>query len=286
MSRLVPLSTEVTTIFEKCISDVKDKELKARYKSCMEEIMLDSKEYEDRMKENTANELDQKSQLGAVTKQEMINVYDYRFVKRQGRKYYDEIFMLPEHGICPYCGQGKVETLDHFFPKTKYISLVVTPSNLVPSCNACNKSKAAEQFCKIEDMPINPYFTDLHSFVWLDAKIIKDTGTDFTISFYVNESQCADTVIYKRLLRLFEMCNFNKLYISHAGQDLPEVKGQLVRLYMKYGGKNAVLDELKERIDQSGYPLNHWKKAMYRTLMTDKWFLDEWLPLRAKYLRD
>lgn len=278
MSKLTPLPDKVEKIFTDCISNIRNQELKEEYLQCTEDIISDTKEYIQRMEQETVHEMQIKESINNINKEQMIKVYDDKLSKKgqPGRNYYDKILSLPQYGMCPYCGQRMVTTLDHFMPKTKYVSLVVSPSNLVPSCSDCNKLKLDSVFDSAKNTLINPYFTDLNSFIWIVAKIIpiKD---DFVISFNVDESFCQDHIMFKRLCKLFDMLELNNLYISHAAQELVGLKKKLLRLYKDYGGKQAVIDELNENIDQCGYPLNHWKMALYRELLSNKWFLEEWL---------
>ncbi|TGA97710.1 hypothetical protein E4665_11460 [Sporolactobacillus shoreae] len=72
-----------------------------------------------------------------------MKVYTQKMVPKSqlGRPYYDLFLSLPPNEKCPYCGQKKVSTLDHFLPKSVYTPLIVTPTNLVPSCKDCNTEK-------------------------------------------------------------------------------------------------------------------------------------------------
>lgn len=72
----------------------------------------------------------------------------------------DKIILLAHNGRCPYCGQQIVKTLDHYLPKTLYPTYAITPYNLVPSCDACNKIKMTESFDSYEQQTIHPYYDD------------------------------------------------------------------------------------------------------------------------------
>jgi hypothetical protein len=51
---------------------------------------------------------------------------------------------LRAHGltICPSCGEpGRPNTLDHYLPKGGYPHFCITPVNLFPMCDACQKAK-------------------------------------------------------------------------------------------------------------------------------------------------
>lgn len=44
--------------------------------------------------------------------------------------------------LCPACGEpGRPNTLDHYLPKSKYPQFCITPHNLFPMCDACQKEK-------------------------------------------------------------------------------------------------------------------------------------------------
>jgi hypothetical protein len=45
--------------------------------------------------------------------------------------------------LCPSCGEsGRPNTLDHYLPKYRYPHFCVTPINLFPMCDACQREKA------------------------------------------------------------------------------------------------------------------------------------------------
>src|SRR5690349_5881934 len=69
---------------------------------------------------------------------DMGELYKNRFLRASapGREYYDRIKSLCR--ICPFCGIGIVNTVDHYLPKTKFPILSVTPTNLIPCCRDCN----------------------------------------------------------------------------------------------------------------------------------------------------
>lgn len=72
------------------------------------------------------------------------------------------IRQLRDHDLvlCPACGEpGRPNTLDHYLPKGKYPHLCVTPHNLFPMCDACQKEKL-EKTGDIADPKffVHPYF--------------------------------------------------------------------------------------------------------------------------------
>ena len=62
--------------------------------------------------------------------------------------------------ICPACGElGRPNTLDHYLPKGKYPHFCVTPANLFPMCDACQKEKLEKTGTENEPrFFLHPYF--------------------------------------------------------------------------------------------------------------------------------
>jgi len=76
----------------------------------------------------------------------------------QGRMLTD----LKDHGLnlCPACGElGRPNTLDHYLPKGRYPHFCVTPANLFPMCDACQKEKREKTGNAAEPrFFLHPYF--------------------------------------------------------------------------------------------------------------------------------
>lgn len=55
--------------------------------------------------------------------------------------------VLRDHDLtaCPGCGEaGRPNTLDHYLPKDEYPHFCITPHNLFPMCDACQKEKGTK----------------------------------------------------------------------------------------------------------------------------------------------
>lgn len=64
--------------------------------------------------------------------------------------------------LCPACGEfGKPNTLDHYLPKGKYPHFSVTPVNLFPMCDSCQKEKLEKTHTAREPkLFLHPYYDD------------------------------------------------------------------------------------------------------------------------------
>ncbi|WP_447902988.1 hypothetical protein [Pseudomonas serbica] len=67
-----------------------------------------------------------------------------------------------ELNLCPACGEfGKPNTLDHYLPKGKYPHFSITPVNLFPMCDSCQKEKLEKTNTLQEArLFLHPYFDD------------------------------------------------------------------------------------------------------------------------------
>ncbi len=279
MIKLDKPEDNVSEVFSSCISNIRNREHRQKLAECLEKIVDATSDYENKIVNDQIHTMPTNESIGDVTKEDLLKIYDDKMVKKSqpGRKYYDKYMSLPQYGICPYCGQRIVSTLDHYLPKTKFVSLVVTPSNLVPSCQDCNKSKTDKIFNNLHETILNPYFDDINNDVWLVASIVKDSENDFIMTYNIIKPDSWGKDLYERVKNHFNVFNLNKLYSSHAASDLVGTKRKLLHTYKTSGLSNVIMD-LKESVEAYNYSPNSWKVAMYRELLSNSWFHNEWLP--------
>ena len=279
MIKLKKPDDNVKDVFNDCISNFRE-DFKEKLEKCVNDIVLYTNEYEEKMSNKEVHQFNVHQQLTGLSKLEMIKVYEQKMAKcgQPGRKYYDKFMSIPQYGICPYCGQGIVSTLDHYLPKTKFISLVVTPSNLIPSCKDCNKAKTDDVFTSYEDTILNPYFDDLGEEIWLEAKVIKDDKNDFVLTYNVIKPDNWSKELFERVKNHFKVFGLNRLYSSHAAQRLIGVKRKIINLY-NTSGLDSVLKDIRENVEACSYNHNSWEYALYSALLNNAWVREEWLEL-------
>ncbi|MBO3767595.1 HNH endonuclease [Bacillus spizizenii] len=257
-------------VFQKCISNYKDKVLKNRLMSYSDEIKEASKTYEEKVKSTTLHTLP--LYKGIVNKEEMIKVYNDKFSKlgQPGRIFYDKIMALPKLKKCPLCGQRIVSTLDHHLPKTKFPALAVTPINLIPACFECNKLKTAKKPSKAEEETLHPYFDDIEDDLWLLAQVVHDNPVSF--KFFVEPPDHWDELKTKRVRYHFVTFKLGQLYSLYAAEEL-SLRLLLLKKIFNKAGPEAVREQLVDftKSSEEVY-LNSWQSAMYRALANDEWF--------------
>lgn len=283
MNKLKKPDDDVKIVFNDCISNIRDTALKSKLENCSDDIVSNSNDYEQKMANGQVHTIPIHIELNGLTKEQMVKLYDEKMAKsgQPGRKYYDKLMSVPEYGICPYCGQGIVTTLDHYLPKTKFVSLVVTPSNLIPSCFDCNKAKTSSDFNEFEDTMLNPYFDDLGEEIWLKAKVVKEKQDDFVVTYYVQKPEGWSDVLLKRVENYFNVFHLSRLYSSHAAQRLRGIKPKLIIKYTKFG-LDSVLEYLKDGLDEYSYDLNCWQSALFSELLENSWIYEEWLEMHRE----
>ena len=230
-------------VFKKCISNIRDQDFKERLKSSQHKIDDFSIEYEASAFNNLLHQLPTHEQELYVTKEEMVKIYDTKFVPKgqPGREVYDKLMIAPKFGRCPLCGQGIVTTLDHHLPKTKYPALAVTPSNLIPACYDCNRVKESIIPNSKEEETLHPYFDDFNGEKWLFAVV--EEGDYPSVTFKICVPNNWDSLIEKRIEKHFQTFQLYKMYSSYAAEEVADKAYQLCNTYSS-GGETALRSHL------------------------------------------
>ncbi len=204
-----------------------------------------------------------------VSKTDMVYLYDGKLLQ-QGRSYYDILLTSAPHDTCPFCGQRKVKTLDHYLPKKLYPSFAITPVNLVPCCSDCNKDKSTEDARSRDEELLHPYYDDIGEMIWLNAKVVESFPV--SILFSINDFSASDKVLHTRITNQFELLSLGKLYASHAAEELENIRGALTDL--KDLADDSSLGKYLQLQFNSCFRRNpnSWNTAMYRALLSSEWF--------------
>lgn len=275
MQKLVKPNDDPESVFLMCISCVRNNDLKSRLMSISSIIKVYAKQFEVAASNTTLHALRPYSNFdGIVTNEEMVAVYTDRMVKKDspGRAIYNKLLLLPQHGRCPLCGHGVVYTLDHHLPKSKYPTLAVVPTNLVPACRDCNTAKISAIPVNAEEETIHPYFDDIETDLWLHSTVIKTEDSSPVLRFFVQPPSSWDNLKTKRVKHHFKVFKLSTLYTSQAGTELTNIRDRLIQLFSiegTQGVKAHLTEEAKSRA--KGY-LNSWQTAMYKALVVSDWY--------------
>jgi 5-methylcytosine-specific restriction endonuclease McrA len=273
MKKLTRPNDDAVVVFEACIDRVRDVGLKRRLQSCAAEIGIASAEFDQKASLAELHTINTKDNVAnSVTVDEMKKVYTGRMAKKlaPGRVYYDKLMSLPEHGRCPLCSQRVVSTLDHHLPKAHYPSLAVSPLNLIPACQDCNKTKSEDIPANSEQETLHPYYDDVEDISWVKAKLTETIPV--VVEFYVDPPDDCNEVLKKRLKYHFNTFKLATLYSSHAAEELASIEFIAKRIF-EDSGSDELRRFLRDTADsRKQVSKNSWQTAFYTCLYESEWF--------------
>lgn len=217
---------------------------------------------------------------------EMEKVYSNYLVdapgsQKIGRKVYESILSNTYYNLCPYCSHREVKTVDHYLPKTDFISFAIIPVNLLPCCSDCNKDKLDNYELNAEKMLIHPYFEEIRDIQWLKCKV-RENSWPITFTYEVS-NDIPDTVLKSRINYHFNLFNLGSLYADNATREFNKRVRSLVREYNSNPLKKA-LNFINDNFESYSFDnINSWQAKMFEALLNSKWFLEVALPLVQSY---
>ncbi|MBQ6849529.1 MAG: HNH endonuclease [Oscillospiraceae bacterium] len=251
-------------IFEECVSGYRDKGKVDNLLQCKEIICRDSNLYDELVPKEL--EKFEKSLLPAnITKEKIINVYNEKFVKGPGRKYYNEIKKQAIRNICPICGIRQVKTLDHYLPKSQFPTLSVTPNNLIPACLECNVDKKDDVSLDSKNVPVHLYFDNIP-----DDKFLHVTVMDnLEILYYISCPNVEDEGLKARLEKHLDFYKLHELYSSHAASEIAD-KIHMWKIALEEFGEDILRLSIDSECRSAEMnDINSWKSALYRGLVNN-----------------
>lgn len=265
-------------LFDICIARLQSAEARARMANIRDQIEDAEADYDEKgalaelyLIAETENIISEHGNVGSV---EMQNLYDRHVARKKskGRAIYDKIKAAADFGQCPFCGQLPVDTLDHALAKARYPLLAVTPINLIPCCDRCNKKKGNAACDVAEAQFLHAYYDDITNDRWLHAEIIETSPP--SARFFVQPFGDWDEVISARVEGHFNTLKLSGLYASAASVELQNKKLLISRIY-DAGGQAAVSNHLVNEFESSlANTVNSWQTALYQAAAESDWYCD------------
>lgn len=217
---------------------------------------------------------DTAASIGSVTRGEFKELYTNQLArgKSKARKFYDQIKGAVPNNICPYCGLGTVETLDHFLPKAHYSSLSVLPLNLIPACRDCNVGKNASVVTQAS-MHSHPYFEEDCVFQdeWLLASIVH-AKVPF-VKFTAHPPAFWSTATTQRVQNHFSEFDLARRFSIQAAERLKWF-ANIIDEMMKKNTDKTIREFLRmtagSELKTNG--VNSWQAALAKVAASDFWF--------------
>lgn len=178
-------------------------------------------------------------------------------------------------GICPYCGEGKVEEVDHYVPKEEYPEFTLYPNNLIPSCNKCN-GKKLDGFINStnERQFINFYYDNIDDIEFLgiefhfDSMDIKRTTK---VKYIADFSKISNEYLRKIVEKHYNHLELLLRYDEAATNEISEIFNTLEdqpsrdKSYVKTLAEGTILARRNGQFKRAGK--NDWKYLLYNKLV-------------------
>jgi post-segregation antitoxin (ccd killing protein) len=212
--------------------------------------------------------------LGVVSRGEFKGLYTDQMARagKPARNYYDQLRVSAPGNVCPYCGIGVVETLDHFLPKGCYSTLSILPLNLVPACRDCNTGKLGGVMTA-DTMTLHPYFEDasLSTDEWLFATIVNAQVVH--VKFRAMTPAAWPAAVSQRVINHVSEFDLARRYGIQAAARLTYYADYINRL--KTSGVGHAISELLRfnvQAEVRSYGVNSWQAALAKAVADDEWF--------------
>lgn len=267
-------SAKVAHAARLCISNVANEDLVTRIVAVAPHLVASETDYHTLAKGaqlfsvRAANNV-----AGLVTGEEMKWLYKNKFAKagHPCRDIYDELRGAAK--TCPLCNSRVVGTLDHYLPQSLHADFVLTPLNLVPACEACNKLKLSGVADSYAAQTFHPYYDVLPiDEPWLSAEIIETE--DMSATFHARPPGHWDAGLRARVIKHFAAFGLNEIYIAKAASELAQIANFSRDEYRLYGAI-GLKTYLERQADSRGQGDPHsWSAALYRALGASTWFVN------------
>lgn len=212
---------------------------------------------------------------GAVTKTELKNVYTSHMVAKSklARDIYQALLDRAPLGLCPSCGFGQAETLDHYLSKAGFPQFSVLPLNLVPACKSCNHGKLDSVATTAGQQPLHPYYDHGHYVAeqWLYAEV-RETAP-LAIRYYVSPPPHWDAVSKERIASHFSGFQLSRRFGVQAASEIAALRNMLSMFCQTQESRRARLHE--HAATQRTLHANCWKTALYQALTYSDWYCRE-----------
>ena len=252
--------------FRNCAQGTYDQDLKARLLDSSSIIVAAASAYDAAGASGRFFEL-VKSSGAAATDDELRDMYKRTMLpnKARGRHVYDLLRHGAPNGICPFCSQRTVSTLDHYLPKTRFPDLSILPLNLVPACPDCNNKKLEHAPRSEAEQLIHPYYDRLPDGQWLLASVRYSSGIPVVL-FAAEPPDDWEASLRMRVKLQFKQLGLASLYASHAAEEIANIRHSLGVL-LQAGGVSAVQSRLAEQAaSRMSVNPNSWQTAMYEAI--------------------
>jgi hypothetical protein len=281
MWRVTAPTISVAAVLAACVTTIGDPIRKANFQATSGDLTEAAAAFWTALETTTLYQLPEIDTVGGMTKDDMIWLYNQKMVpaKSPARSLYDTIKMAAPSGKCPLCGRGTVYSLDHHLPKTKFADLTITPSNLVPACQDCNKTKTQATPTLAAEETIHPYVDDIDADIWLRARVVEVAPA--ALFYFADPPALWPQMMQRRVRNHFRVFKLRKGYASEGATLLSNIRGYLESSVAKQGAQGIREYLLDQALSCRMNRQNSWEAASYTALGESDWFCDGGYALRG-----
>lgn len=274
-ARLPRNKATFSDIYESCWKTRKNETLRQRCREDEGLIIAANESLESSSAHDFPLDAEQFGAKGSLSKDELIELYDKGLMKLSDAKRYVIAIKRGASGRCSYCGRSLPTldlSLDHFFPKSVYPLLSVSPTNLIPSCRECNEGQKRDRtFEKYDEMPYNPYFEENQIARWLLAEIGVDDCRPY-VAYSIRPLNPEDNGDeWSRAQNYFELFNLGERYSLTATDEIQARQSEYVSCYKLLGCAQFLI--MRRAVYESclkGASMEYWRPAFEYALMTSE----------------
>lgn len=257
----------IDEVFNACCRSIRDTALKGRVESNYTKVLNDSVNYSIAGLSGSLRNLNPSMHrpMGSATSDDFEWLYETRLVKcKEGRPFYKGL-RDGNNERCALCNVRPATTLDHHLPKSEFPVLSVTPDNLLPACDTCNRIKLADM-----TPTLNTYFDDLGPGQWLKVRIIETAP--YTLVYWIQPQPQWSSDMTARAYAHFKLFGLQKLYAAQAIRHLSGLRMTLRKLLRDVGSAGV-----KQSLEESAASFmnaepNGWEGAVLSGAASSDWF--------------
>jgi hypothetical protein len=264
-----------------CVSNIADLAAKAAYEDTAPLLLTAEDQFRTAVQNNSLHQFPATTIVGTRTVKQMGWLYTHKLAdpKAPGRVIYDEIRMAAPNGRCPLCGRGVVYTLDHHLPKAHYPDLAITPINLVPACQDCNKNKTSALPTMAAEETLHPYFDNVEGDIWLHARVIEVAPS--AVFFSVVPPPMWSPTLAMRVRNHFKIYRLRPLYASLAAEEVSNIRTLLAGPHARSGPQGVREYLTSVSASHRETRRNTWQAAAYSAMASSDWFCEGGFALRG-----
>jgi hypothetical protein len=170
--------------------------------------------------------------------------------------------------VCPYCGFGQVDELDHVLQRVHYKLFSIFPLNLVPCCGACNRGKRKVPSAIAGEHQVHVYLEDVSAFDFLraDVNIDADTG-GLVVQYSVVQSEGMADDLFARLKNHLVEFKLHERYQKQVNLYLGGLEYPITSSFERTGAdglKGFLVGMATALMKREG--TNDWRTALMRGL--------------------